>query len=228
VAQDDALVCRRCGTVRPRVCLACGSGALKNLRPGVSRVREELEALARRPVAEVTGMTDEVADAPIHVGTEAVLHRIDAADVVVFLDFDQELLAPRHRAAEEALALVVRACRLVGGRRDGGRVLLQTRLPGHEVCQAALLGDPTRVADAERERRRLLGYPPYATVAAVSGPAAPTFVERFDHPDRVEVQGPSDGRWLLRSADRPALLDALAATTRPPGRLRIAVDPLRL
>ncbi|MEZ5168309.1 MAG: hypothetical protein R2695_18215 [Acidimicrobiales bacterium] len=36
------------------------------------------------------------------IGTEAVLHRIDRADVVAFLEFDQELLAPRQRAAEQA------------------------------------------------------------------------------------------------------------------------------
>ena len=36
------------------------------------------------------------------------------ADAVAFLDFDQELLAPRYRAAEQALALLARAARLVG------------------------------------------------------------------------------------------------------------------
>ena len=73
--------------------------------------------------------------------------------MVAFLDLDQELLAPRYRAAEEALALLVRAARLVGGRAGGGRLLLQTRLPDHEVVQAALLADPARVAAAEADRR---------------------------------------------------------------------------
>ena len=46
VVQDDSgsLVCRRCGTSRPVVCQSCGSGALSLLRPGVGRLREELEA----------------------------------------------------------------------------------------------------------------------------------------------------------------------------------------
>ncbi len=226
---DQQFTCRRCGTVRPKVCLSCGGSGFKNLRPGVTRVREELEALARAPVAEVTATTDEVdRDARIYVGTEAVLHRVDAADVVAFLDFDQELLAPRYRAAEEALALLVRGARLVGGRRGPGRLMLQTRLPHHEVVQAALLGDPARVAAAELERRRLLRFPPCAALAAVSGAAAPAFVERLGRPDGVEVVGPSEGQWLVRSEDRTALLDVLAATPRPPGRLRVAVDPLRL
>ena len=230
VATDaDLLMCRRCATTRPKVCLACGGSTFKNLRPGVTRVREELEALAREPVVEVSAASD-VAPAParVHVGTEAALHRLDAADVVAFLDFDQELLAPRYRAAEEAFGLVARAARLVGGRRDGGRLLLQTRVPSHEVCQAALLGDPARVASAELARRRLLGYPPFGALAAVSGAAAAAFMERFGQPDGVEVLGPSDDQWLLRAADRSRLLDALAATPRPAGRLRVAVDPLRI
>jgi primosomal protein N' (replication factor Y) len=44
----------------------------------------------------------------------------------------------------------------------------------------------------------------------------------------IEVQGPADGRYRLRADDHPALCDALAATPRPPGRLRIEVDPLRI
>jgi primosomal protein N' (replication factor Y) len=211
------------------VCLACGGSAFKNLRPGVSRVREELEALAREPVAEVSADTEPIeGDARIVVGTEAVLHRLDTADVVAFLDLDQELLAPRYRAAEEAFGLLARAARLVGGRRSRGRLLLQTRLPGHEVCQAALLGDPERVAVAERERRRRLGYPPFGALVAVSGAAAGAFVERLGQPTGVEVLGPSGDQWLLRADDRERLLDAVAATPRPTGRVRIAVDPLRI
>ena len=78
----------------------------------------------------------------MHVGTEAVLHRVTEADAVAFLDFDQELLAPRYRAVEEALALLARAARLVGGRRPGARVLVQTRVPNHEVLDAALTPIP--------------------------------------------------------------------------------------
>ncbi len=110
------------------------------------------------------------------MGTEAGLHQVARADVVAFLDLDQELLAPRYRAAEQALGLVARAARLVGGRERGGRLLLQTHVPDHEVVQAAVLGDPTRVADAEAERRHLLRFPPVTALAEVSGPAAADFV----------------------------------------------------
>ncbi|MCU1462781.1 MAG: priA, partial [Acidimicrobiales bacterium] len=156
---DDQLECRRCGATRPVVCAACGATRLKTLRTGVSKARDELERLAGRPVVEVTATTDPGADltgAPVLVGTEAVLHRAGRADVVAFLELDQELLAPRYRAGEQAMALLARAARLVGGR--AGRLLLQTRLPKHPVVDAALYADPSRLAAAELAGRRALRF----------------------------------------------------------------------
>ena len=207
------------------VCASCGGQRLKTLRAGVSRVREELEALAGMAVGEVTGDTGELPGASIFVGTEAVLHRVTrGVRAVAFLDIDQELLAPRYRAAEEAMALLARAARVVGGRAGGGRILVQTRLPRHEVLQAALHADPERVAAAERPRRQVLGFPPAAAVALVSGEAAAEFVAALKE---VDVLGPDGDRWLVRAPDHRVLCDALAAAPRPAGRLRVEVDPLR-
>jgi primosomal protein N' (replication factor Y) (superfamily II helicase) len=233
VTQDDSneLRCAQCEARRPMLCLDCGATRFRNIRAGVARVREELEALSRRPVTEITADTDEVETdgAEVFVGTEAVLHRLrQRVDAVVFLDFDQELLAPRYRAAEEAMALLVRAARMVGGRARGGRVLVQTRMPEHEVVQAAQHADPDRFTEAERRRRSLLRFPPLTAMAVVSGPSSARFVEAFGRPEGVQVMGPADGRWLLRADSHAPLLDALAATARPGGRLRIEVDPLRL
>jgi primosomal protein N' (replication factor Y) len=226
VLEDTALKCGRCGLERPPVCASCGAGRLKALRLGVTRVREELAALTGRSVGEVTADTGDLPGDDILVGTEAVLHRVGGGvPIVAFLDFDQELLAARYRAAEQALALLARAGRLVGGRRSGGRVLVQTRLPKHEVLEAALHGDPERLARPEADRRRELRFPPFSALALVSGAAAPELAERLRG---VEVLGPDDGRWLVRAPDHDALAAALAAAGRPPGRLRVEVDPLRL
>jgi primosomal protein N' (replication factor Y) len=231
VSQDDdkQLACSHCGTVRPPVCKECGGTAFRNLRVGVTRLREELEALVGEPVGEVTGDVAVEGDRRVIVGTEAVLHAVRRADVVAFLDLDQELLVPRARAAEQALTLLIRGARLLGGRGEtsAGRLLLQTRVPRHEVVQAAVLGDPSRVTDADRVRREELHLPPFTAVAAVSGASAPAFIESFGSPLGVEVLGPSEGRWLLRAPDHRTLCDALAATPRPSGRVRIEVDPLR-
>lgn len=238
----DLLACPRCQHQRPVLCASCGGMKLKTLRRGVAKVREELEALLGEPVGELTstrtrarsgGGGDAAAEVDpasqrVVVGTEAALHRVADADVVALLDLDQELLAPRYRAVEQAMGLVVRAARLAGGRARGGRLVLQTRLPDHEVVQAALHADPAKVSNAEADRRDLLRFPPAAALAEVSGTAAGTFVESLGSPLGVEVMGPANRRWLLRADDHHALCDALAATPRPSGRLRISVDPLRI
>ncbi|MGI8850285.1 MAG: hypothetical protein ACR2KC_01325 [Acidimicrobiales bacterium] len=225
-AASGALRCGRCGEGRPRVCAECGSTRLRQLRVGVSRAREELEALTRRPVGEVTSATVDLPDAPILVGTEAVLNRVRRCDVVAFLDFDQHLLAPRYRANEEALALLAGASRLVGGR--SGRVLVQTRLPDHEVLRAAASGEPGRVNEVERGTRRALGLPPFMTLAAISGEAAASYAARVAAAAALELRGPDEGRWLLSAPDPKTLADALAAVPRPAGKLSIEVDPRRI
>jgi primosomal protein N' (replication factor Y) len=226
---ETGLRCRQCGTERPSVCLSCGATRFRVLRAGVTKARDDLERLAGRAVVEVSAdASGPIDDAAILVGTEAVLHRVGQADVVAFLDFDQELLAPRYRAGEEALALLARAARLVGGRRDRGRLVAQTRMPTHEVLDAAVHADPGRFALVEAARRAALRFPPEAALAEISGEAAPPFVAELGG-DGVDVLGPSSaGRWLARAADHRGLCDRLAAAPRPGGRLRIAVDPLRV
>ena len=103
-----------CGPTRPRI-----------VRPGVARVREDLAALTGLEVAEVGRASSgarlrALPDAPVLIGTEAVLHRAGSASMVVFPDFDHELLAPRYRAGEQALALLALASRLVGRPEKAG------------------------------------------------------------------------------------------------------------
>lgn len=250
VNETDAgrLQCGSCGLERPTVCLHCHGTRFKALRPGVARVRDDLAALLpRAEVVEVDASTgDDLPDAPVYVGTEAVLHRLPPGPklgLVAFLDFDQELLAPRYRAAEQAMALLVRAARRLGPRAGGARLLVQTRLPGHEVVEAARQADPTLVAAAERPRRQLLGYPPFGALAEIRGEPAAVTVLLGGLADRttpagapsVDVFGPTSAgtalQALLRAPDVATLCDALAASApaaRAEGRLRIAVDPPRV
>lgn len=229
VAQPDAavLVCPRCASSRPVVCQRCGATALANVRPGVSRLRDDLEAAAGRPVQLVTGdataSDDSALAADVLVGTEAVLHRAGRADAVVFLDLDAEMFAPRYRAAEHVVSLVVRAGRLVGRRSGGGRVLLQTHEPGHELVASLVSGDMAAVSDADAQRRRALSLPPYAALASVEGAgalefAAATGLESAPAPKGALVRAPS---WDELGA-------ALVTTPRPrDGAVRVEVDPPR-
>jgi len=232
VQRDDShFDCGRCGTVRPPVCQVCGGSAFAALRVGVSRLRDELEAAAGRPVVAVTGKssdTELVPEAGVYVGTEAVLHRVRRADTVAFLDFDSELIAPRYRATEQAMTLLARAARLVGGRGTGGRLLVQTFLPHHEVLDAVLHSDPGRLMTKELTRRRALGFPPAAALAVVTGTGAAEYAAGL-RAGGVQSAPTLAGDVLLRAADWDTLGRAIAATPRPKGsRLRIEVDPPRL
>ena len=225
VAQGDdgLLTCRRCSTTRPVVCQQCGSSAMALMKPGVSRLQEELAAAANRPVVAVTGATEELPPGDVYVGTEAVLHRVRGVDVVAFLDFDAEMLAPRYRAAEQALALLVRAGRLVGARAGGGRVLVQTFVPEHEVLRAAQSADVGDLADSEQTRRRLLGLPPFRAMALLEGAGAHEVAAATGLESAATANG-----MLLRADTWLQLGAALIAVPRPKGsRLRVEVDPPR-
>ena len=229
VAQDEAaggLVCRRCGEVRPVVCAECDATRLKALRVGVTRATEELSALTGTEAVEVTGASDRDTGrwARLVVGTEAALHRVARAELAVFLDIDQHLLAPRFGAGEEALALLARAAHLVGSRSGSGRLLVQTRLPDHETLQAAVHADPGRLAVPERALRQLLGLPPFGAVALLRGPGAAAFAEGLAVDPAVEVARVEDDRWMVRAPDHAIMADALAGVPRPAERLRVEVD----
>lgn len=227
---DGRLACRRCGTERPPVCQACGGGSFANLRPGVTRLREELEGAAARRVVAVTGADDEPVptDAGIYVGTEAVLHRVGPVDVVVFLEFDSEMLAPRFRASEQALALLVHAGRLAP------HVAIQTFEPDHDVVRAAVRADPDIVVQAERARRQMLGLPPFAALAQVSGADLDQFLDATRATAEaagatVQVGRVDEKRALIRTESWSTLGQLLNAVERPPGsRLRVEVDPPRV
>ncbi|MGD0743089.1 MAG: hypothetical protein ABSA31_07385 [Acidimicrobiales bacterium] len=233
---EAALTCPVCAATRPFVCAACSSTRLKRLRLGTARAAEEIAALVGEPVDEVSSAAprDGGAAAGVLVGTEAVLHRVRAASAVAFLDFDQELLAPRYRAGEEALALLALASRLVGGRgaAAGGRsgpVVVQTRIPEHEVLRAAGLGLPGPCAAAEAARRGDLGLPPYRAVAVVSGPGAEQCASRLGaSPHGPEVARLSPDRFLVRADDPQQLADELAGAGLPLEGVRVEIDPVRL
>lgn len=228
VTQDSRgqLHCSRCGTVRPQVCLDCGSSKLKGLRPGTTRLAEHLSALVGHEVPELSGAAREGESGPaarVVMGTEAALRRAGARDTVVFLDFDQELLAPRLRAGEQALSLLARAARMVRGR--GGRVIVQTRQPDHVVIESARRADPSLLAEIERSQREELGLPPFSAIAEVSGPGAAEFVSGVGA--GVTVAATPD-RHLLRAPDTKTLCDALGEAPRPAARVRVEVDPRRI
>jgi primosomal protein N' (replication factor Y) (superfamily II helicase) len=171
-----------------------------------------------------------------------VLHRVRRAAAVAFLDIDLHLLAPRLSAAEETLALFVRAARLVGPRAPGApwsRLQVQTRVPDHPLLTAIVRGEPEDVLAEEVAIRRASALPPFAALALVSGVLSPVYAESL-RDEAAAATSPTttptttvsplgEDRFLLRADTHESLCDLLARTPRPSGRgLRVEVDPASL
>jgi primosomal protein N' (replication factor Y) len=254
IEDGEGLLAPATGERRPLVCAICGGTTLKRIRLGVSQAAEELARLLDRPVVEISSDTARSGlDRPetVVLGTEAALRAVDGCDVVAFLDFDQELLAPRYRAGEQAMALLARAARLAGGRREASRLVIQTRIPDHPVVRAAVAADPDLFTEAEQAGRAALGWPPFGALAEISGAGAAVMAGAVGEMIRQDpglghstsVLGPRhDGKYLI--AVRPStgesdaaspestdagerLADLLASVHRPKERVRVAVDPPR-
>lgn len=164
----ERLTCTRCGAARPRLCAHCGSVVLRNLRPGIKRLADDLLKASGRPqssLAVVESSSEVDQQASLFVGTEAAIHRVRKPDVVVFADIDQELFAPRFRASEITAGLIASAARSVGD----GRVVVQTHSPHHRLIEALQGMDLGGYCAAELQSRRQLRLPPFAVLGLFGG-----------------------------------------------------------
>ena len=134
----------------------------------------------------------------------------------VVLDADSSLAFPDFRAEERTFALIAQLAGRVGRGADG-HVLVQTLVPDARAISFAARHDSTGFLAAEIERRRALGYPPFAHLIRVvcSAPesaraatAARALNERL-HADLAQsgttVLGPA-ALFRLRGRERSALL----------------------
>jgi primosomal protein N' (replication factor Y) len=249
MSSSKQLECPRCANVRPAVCVKCGSGKLAVIKAGVSRLREELAAAAGRRIDEVVEVSagdsadksgndtnSEVVDQTkmLFVGTEAALHRVRDVDTVVFLDIDQEISAPRYRAAEITLSLVVHAARLVARKTSGGLVMIQSMLADHALLRGLAVHDLSEFVYEEMARRQLMQLPPYGALAQVSGTGVDQLADILRSNVLLQVSATNKDAVLVKSADWETLANSMsdalvAASTRGKKTLRTKtqIDPPR-
>ena len=222
VDHDGQMACADLHELRANFCRQCGVTNLKPVRVGVTTLARDVANQLGQVVSEVTASSDADARlARVVVGTEAIWQRVRRCGVVIFVDFDQYLLAPRASARHRAVAAVGKAGRLVGSRREGrGAVVLQTRRGEDPVLASLVRGDVHDLVVEDVQTARLLSLPPYGAMAEVSGHGADAFVAALPATVRVS-SGPSP--FIVRAPDVSTLTSALASTTRPAGRLRVAV-----
>lgn len=217
------LVCRERHDPRANFCRNCGATNLKRLRVGVTTLARDVAAQLGQTVSEVTASSDlEATHERVVVGTEAVWQRVRHCGVVVFVDFDQYLLAPRSSARRSAITAVGKAGRLVGSRREGrGEVVLQTRRSEDPVLDALVKGNVDAIIDDDVKTARVLGLAPYGAEAEVSGDGAAAFVEGLK--DAMVTISSSTSGFVVRANDVTTLTSALRAAPRPPDKVRVAV-----
>ena len=221
---DGQLTCHERHERRARFCRACGSTNLKRLRGGVTTLARDVGLQLGQEVSELTAATDSSAAlARVVVGTEATWQRVRRCGVVIFVDFDQYLLAPRESARRSAINAVGKAGRLVGSRREGrGHVVLQTRRVDDSVVTAIENADFDAIIADDDALAKLLGLSPYAASAEVSGEGAESFVEGLASLP-VEVQRTPTG-YVVRASDVVTLTSALRSVDRPAQKFRVAVQ----
>jgi len=220
----DQVACSARHELRARFCRACGSTNLKRLRGGVTTLARDLSAQLSQPVSEITAASDLLAPlARVVVGTEATWQRVRRCGVVIFVDFDQYLLAPRESARRNAINAVGKAGRLVGSRREGrGHVVLQTRRGEDAVIHALMSADFDAIIAEDIATAELLELSPYGASAEVSGEGAELFVEGLAT-SPVTVERTPTG-YVVRAPDVATLTNALRSVDRPAQKLRVAVQ----
>lgn len=223
---NGQLSCRDGHEARANFCRSCGATNLKPVRVGVSTLARDIAAQLGQVVSEVTASSDHSAElARVVVGTEAIWQRVRRCGVVIFIDFDQYLLAARDSARRAALRAVGKAGRLVGARSEGrGIVIVQTRRGEDSVLRALERGEFDEIVHDDIETARLLSLAPFGARARISAEAASEFVTRLSNSGQgVNIYGGGD-QFEVRADDVETLIGALRSVERPPGRLRVAVD----
>ena len=227
--EEGILECNRCGAHRPATCQSCSSNALALLRKGVAKMRDEIEKAALRQVVELSAETTVAANAAslVYIGTEAALHRVSSADVVVFLDFDNELFAPTYRAGEQAWTLLIHATRLLKG-SSKALIVLQSQDASNTQYADFVSPDPQLLIEREQKKREVMQLPPYAAMARVVF-ADPTFNPAdWAHCKLAFSSSVKTAEFLVRAENDEALSQGIAQLRDELStRFRCYVDPMR-
>jgi len=227
--EDGLLECNRCGAHRPATCQSCSSNALALLRKGVAKMRDEIEKAALRQVVELSAETTVAANAAslVYIGTEAALHRVSSADVVVFLDFDNELFAPTYRAGEQAWTLLIHAIRLLKG-SSKALIVLQSQDASNAQYNDFVSPEPQLLIEREQNKRKVMLLPPYAAMARVVFADSTFNPADWAHCKLAFSSSVKSAEFLVRAENDEALSHGIAQLRDELStRFRCYVDPMR-
>ncbi len=190
----------------------------------------------------------------ILLGTQMIAKGLDFPNVTLVgvINADTALHLPDFRASERTFHLVTQVAGRTGRGEKGGRVMVQTFNPDHPAIRAAAHHDYKAFAEGELPMRKMLHYPPYATMIrfvirgpdekkteAFAGELQRRLVEALGPPQpETRVLGPAPapfarlrGRYRfqihLHGPDADRLRAAVREATgglRPPNEVQWIVD----
>jgi primosomal protein N' (replication factor Y) len=175
----NSLRCHYCGysIPVPSECPACHSTHLKMTGVGTERIEEDLQIMF--PEARVARMDldstlqknhylellndFEQHKIDILVGTQMVTKGLDfeRVSVVGIINADNIINYPSFRSYEHAFQQMTQVSGRAGRHGTGGRVILQTYNPHHQVIENVMKADYKALYEEQIQERRIFLYPPY-------------------------------------------------------------------
>jgi primosomal protein N' (replication factor Y) (superfamily II helicase) len=181
----ERLICHYClYKEEPSVrCRRCGGDTLRRRGLGTQQVERLLSEhypsarVARMDVDTTTAkwahadILDRVGrgDVDILLGTQMIAKGLDFPNVTLVgvIDADVGINLPDFRSSERCFQLLSQVAGRAGRGPKGGRVLIQTRVPGHHAVVCAVAHDYARFVAEELAGRREPTYPPLTRLANV-------------------------------------------------------------
>jgi primosomal protein N' (replication factor Y) len=181
----NRLECHYCGSIQvvPKECPKCQSKYIYFFGEGSEHLEERLRkefpgariarldrdtARTKRQYQETLGaFADGALD--ILVGTQMLAkgHDFQRVTLVGVVSADSSLHLPDFRAAERTFQLLTQVAGRAGRGELAGRVLIQTYYPDHYAIQDAVRQDYASFFEREMHFRRMMQYPPFASLANV-------------------------------------------------------------
>ena len=181
-----ALKCHYCGFLvydSAKVCRRCGSHAVHYSGFGTEQVETEVQALfpearvgrldfdttRRRRSFEDIIRRFETQNLDIMVGTQMIAKGLDFSNVglVAVLNADNLLNFTDFRVEENAFQMLVQISGRAG-RRQAGRVMIQTYSPDSELMKCVAANDFERFFTVQMQERHTFRYPPYCRMTTLT------------------------------------------------------------
>ena len=181
-----ALKCHYCGFLvydSAKVCRRCGSHAVHYSGFGTEQVETEAQELfpearvgrldfdttRRRRSFEDIIMRFETQNLDIMVGTQMIAKGLDFSNVglVAVLNADNLLNFTDFRVEENAFQMLVQISGRAG-RRQAGRVMIQTYSPDSELMKCVAANDFERFFNVQMQERHIFRYPPYCRMTTLT------------------------------------------------------------